>query len=117
MSPEQASGDWETVGPESDIYSLGATLYSLLTGRAPFHTLDPLEKVHRGKFPSPRRVNKGVPPGLDAICLKAMSLRPQDRYCTALDLAGDVEDWLGDEPLECYREPMAVRLARWNRLR
>jgi serine/threonine protein kinase len=118
MSPEQAAGRWDILRPASDIFSLGATLYALLTGRAPFQgrdTPDILAKVQRGEFPPPRQVKKDVPPPLEAICCKAMALQPQDRYETALDLAADVERWLADEPVTAYREPLAARLGRWLR--
>jgi tetratricopeptide (TPR) repeat protein/serine/threonine protein kinase len=118
MSPEQASGQWARVGQASDIYSLGAILYTLLTGQTPFAGADAkekLEKVKRGEFPRPRQVKKACPPALEAVCLKAMALRPEDRYATALALAADVEHWLGDEPVAAYGEPWPVRAARWAR--
>jgi serine/threonine-protein kinase len=115
MSPEQAAGKVEEVRTASDIYSLGATLYKLLTGLPPVQgqTLSEiLEKVKAGHFPPPRQVNPAVPPALEAVCLKAMRLRPQDRYASALALAEDIEHWLADEPVSAGREPLAVR-ARW----
>src|SRR5207249_452824 len=86
MSPEQASGELDRLGPASDIYSLGATLYVLLTGRVPFEETRVervLERVHRGDFPPPRAVLPAVPPALDAICRRAMAQRPEDRYASA----------------------------------
>lgn len=118
MSPEQTPGSGMPIGPPSDVYSLGATLYRLLTGRMAFQGETPREiweKVSRGQFPQPRELSPEVPPALEAICLKAMSLRPQDRYATALDLAADVEAWLADEPVSAYDEPRAEQLARWAR--
>jgi hypothetical protein len=56
-----------------------------------------------------------VPKALEAVCLKAMALRPEDRYSSALALAADVELWLADEPVPAYREPMTTRLGRWVR--
>ena len=118
MSPEQASGQNAELSPASDVYSLGATLYHLLTGRPPFvgtNAYAILEGVCRGQFPRPREVDPTVPAALEAVCLKAMALRSQDRYASAKDLAEDIEHWLADEPVAAYREPLRQRLGRWRR--
>jgi formylglycine-generating enzyme required for sulfatase activity/tRNA A-37 threonylcarbamoyl transferase component Bud32 len=116
MSPEQAAGDLDRLGPASDVYSLGATLYAVLTGRPAFEDRDVgvvLQKVLRGEFPLPRQVNREVPRALEAVCLKAMALRPEDRYATPRALADDVEKWLADAPVSAYREPWTTRARRW----
>jgi serine/threonine protein kinase len=118
MAPEQAAGDIHNVGPRADIYSLGATLFVILTGKAPVlgkTTAAVLESVRRGAFESAAAVNPECPKPLDAIARKAMALRPEDRYATALELAADVEKWLSDEPVSCYADPLPARLARWAR--
>ena len=85
MSPEQARGDLDVLGPRSDVYSLGATLYCLLTGKPPQEGDDLgeiLRRVQRGEFTPPRQVDSSIDPALEAICLKAMALKPDDRYAT-----------------------------------
>jgi serine/threonine-protein kinase len=118
MSPEQAAGRVDLLGPASDIYSLGATLYTMLTGRAPIEDREVatvLRRVQQGDWLPPRQVKRDVHPALDAICRKAMALRPEDRYPTALALAADVEHRLADEPVAAYREPWTSRARRWGR--
>ena len=116
MSPEQAAGQLDQLGPASDVYSLGSILYTILVGTAPFRgnqLSEMLEKVRKGDFPAPREVNRTTAPALNAICLKAMALRPEDRYATSRALADDLEHWMADEPVSVYREPVLARLARW----
>jgi len=118
MSPEQAAGDLASLGPTSDVYSLGATLYCLLVGRGPFDGVNLnsiLDKVKRGEFPRPHTVRPAIPKPLEAICLKAMALEPSKRYGTPKALAEDVERWMADEPVTAWREPSLVRVRRWAR--
>ncbi|HVJ80631.1 MAG TPA: serine/threonine-protein kinase [Planctomycetia bacterium] len=117
MSPEQAEGRVDELGPATDIYGLGAMLYALLAGKPPFEgTADAiLDAVIAGKFPSPRSRQPRIPAALDAICLKAMARAPADRYATALDLSADVERYLSDEPVSAFPEPWPARAARWAR--
>jgi serine/threonine protein kinase len=131
MSPEQARGEIDELGPATDIYGLGATLYQLLTGKPSLTKewvggrpncstdrvtqSDFLDAVAAGHFPAPRQVKADVPKALEAICLKSMRLDPKDRYGTAKELAADVERWLADEPVIAWREPFGVRARRWLR--
>jgi serine/threonine-protein kinase len=116
MSPEQAGGHGHVVGPSSDIYSLGATLYAVLTGQAPAqgrHAAAVVERARRGDFPKPRQLRRDIPRPLEAICLKALAHQPEDRYDSALALAADLEHWLADEPVSAWPEPWTVRFRRW----
>jgi eukaryotic-like serine/threonine-protein kinase len=118
MSPEQAAGRLDLLGPASDVYGLGATLYTLLTGRLPIADKDLseiLRKVERGEFPRPREASPWLDTALEAITLKAMALRPLDRYPSPRTLADDVERWLADEPVTAHREPWARKARRWAR--
>ena len=120
MSPEQAAGDLGRLGPRSDVYSLGAMLYCLLTGKPPFHGDDlgaMLRAVQRGEFPSPRSVGPSIDPALEAVCLKAMATDPEGRYATPRELADDVERWTADEPVSARPEPFPERARRWTRRR
>jgi formylglycine-generating enzyme required for sulfatase activity/tRNA A-37 threonylcarbamoyl transferase component Bud32 len=118
MPPEQAAGKNDQLGPASDVYALGATLYHLLAGQRAFpneEVAKVLRLVQSGAFPAPREVNAAVPRALEAVCLRAMSLKAHDRYPSPKELAADVERWLADEPVSAWREPLPVRLGRWAR--
>ncbi len=100
ISPEQLSNA-EAITPSSDVYSLGATLYEILTGQPPFNgrDRDVSERIRRGDFAPPRAVNSAVPYGLEMICLKAMNVNRAWRYSTGKQMAADLQAWMRDEPL------------------
>ncbi len=118
MSPEQARGDLSRLGPRSDVYSLGATLYCLLTGKPPFDNEDIggiLRAVQEGQFRRPSEHDSAIDKALEAICLKAMATEPEKRYATPRALADDLDRWMADEPVSAWREPLALRARRWAR--
>jgi serine/threonine-protein kinase len=118
MSPEQAAGDLDRLGAPGDVYALGATLFCLLTGRPPFEGEDVgevLGRVQQGEFAGPRQIDPSIDPALEAVCLKAMALRPGERYATSRALADDIERWMAEEPVTAWREPSSRRARRWAR--
>lgn len=113
MSPEAASDLAPT--PASDIYSLGATLFKILSGKPPILSKSLPEirsNLIDGKLPVLSEIRKDIPKPLQAICEKALARHAKDRYPTALDLAQDVERYLADEPISASEDSISVRLGR-----
>jgi serine/threonine-protein kinase len=120
MSPEQASGDPTAVTTASDVYGLGAILFALLTGHAPFEgssVQETIARLHEEPPEPPSRINRLVPRPLDQICLKCLEKAPDRRYPTAESLAADLRRWLAGEPVLARPEPLAERTRRWMRRR
>lgn len=117
MSPEQAKGSDLVLGPTSDIFSLGATLYRLLCGRPPYDPFDKevRELAGRCEYQPLHQVRHDIPRSLEAICQKSMRPNPSDRYQTAGELADDIERWMGDEPVTACTETMGERVVRFFR--
>ncbi len=104
MSPEQFSRDTSALDSRCDVYALGLILYELLTHQLPYQTggraLDSAARIVRESMPAqPHRVGATLPRGLDAVVLKALAKRPDDRYGTAFELADELRRWLADEPV------------------
>ncbi len=120
MSPEQAAGDSKKIGVPADVYSLGAILYELLAGRAPFQgttLLNTLEQVRSQPPASLRRLRRSIARDLETICLKCLEKEPANRYATAAALADDLHRYLGGESIRARRLPVWQRLTRaaWRR--
>ncbi|MBM3994589.1 MAG: serine/threonine protein kinase [Planctomycetes bacterium] len=111
MSPEQAAGRNADVGPASDVYSLGAMLYELLTGRPPFRAATALATLHdvmETEPAEPRAINPNVPPDLETICLKCLEKAP-----TARALAEELDRFLNGEPIEAKPASAVRKTVSW----
>ena len=118
MPPEQAAGKSATIGPHSDVYSLGAILYCMLTGRPPFQAasaMDTLMQVLQSEPVSPRSLNQAVPVDLNTICLKCLEKDPVRRYTSAAEFVEELERFLRGEPIRA--RPLGLLENTWRRLR
>jgi serine/threonine protein kinase/Tfp pilus assembly protein PilF len=118
MAPEAAEGKPEWVDQSSDIYLLGATLYHILAGRSPRrgdNLMTILGEARTTPPPPVRSLNRAIPRALNAICMKAMAFRKEDRYPTASRLAEDMQCYLAGEPVSAYQENVLERTWRWMR--
>lgn len=118
MSPEQAEGDRTAVGPASDVYSLGAMLYELITGRPPLQAESPLETlllVRRAEPVRPRLLNPKIPADLETIALTCLEKNPSQRYASARALADELGRFLRREPIHARPIGRARRGVRWCR--
>jgi WD40 repeat protein/serine/threonine protein kinase len=119
MAPEQAAGKMSEVGTLTDVYALGAILYRMLTGHAPFEGGRPLEIVHKVRSeapPPPRRWRPEIPADLEAICLKCLEKEPHRRYQSAEQLADELGRFLrGESLVHTRRVGPGERLWRWCR--
>jgi hypothetical protein len=118
MSPEQALAKRVPIDHRTDVYSLGATLYELLTLRPAFQGSDRQELLRQIAFeepPPPRRLDKAVPVELETIVLKALEKNPVERYATAQELADDLQRFLDHKPIRARRTGVVQRVRKWYR--
>ncbi|MFK8114719.1 MAG: protein kinase [Rubripirellula sp.] len=116
MPPEQARGDLENIGPASDIYSLGAILYAVLSGRPPHNAnsaIETLQQVMDVEPISVRSLNPAVPKDLETICARCLDKEPGRRYPSAGELADELGRFLRGEPIHARPVSTAERMYRW----
>ena len=116
ISPEQARGRNKELAETTDVYGLGATLYHLLTARAPFvgdSVLDVLQQVQNSDPPAPRLLKPGIPVPLQTICLKCLEKNPAQRYQSAQELADDIQRFLVGSPILARPVSRISKLGRW----
>ncbi len=117
MSPEQAAGRHNEIGPSTDIYALGTILYECLTGQVPFvsaSVFETMEKIRHDEPVSPRRLQRKIARSLDTICLKCLHKQPAKRYLSAAELADDLRRFLNGEPVHARRTPAWERTRMWS---
>ncbi len=122
MSPEQARGEMELVDELSDVYALGATLYNLLTGWAPYsHTRgralsrEVLASILEGPPPPVHELDQLAAPELEAICNRAMARQRSERFASAAELGGEIRDWIEGRVVHSYEEGAFAELRKWVR--
>ncbi|MBL9122430.1 MAG: serine/threonine protein kinase [Planctomycetaceae bacterium] len=118
MAPEQAAGKADRVGPATDVYALGAILYTLLTGRPPFRADSPLDtivQVLEREPVHPRAIDRRISRTLELICLKCLEKNPARRYASAGALADDLERYATGEPVAAQSPRLHERIWRWAR--
>ncbi len=125
MAPEQAAGRLDEIDQRTDVYGLGAILFSIITGMAPHEATQVrlaearagvralLGEIAGGPTPSAHQLSPSADPALSAICAKAMARRRYARYQEAAELAEDVQRWMAGESVRCFDEPPVSKLRRW----
>jgi serine/threonine protein kinase len=115
MSPEQAAGALDKIGPATDVYALGVILYELLAGRPPFKAasvIETMEQVREHDPASLRSLQPKTPRDLEIVCLKCLEKQPSRRYASAADLANDLHAFLNGDPITAHSATLLDQVAR-----